>query len=310
MTRYITNTQQRVFKECRRRWYLQFYRNLKPRQEQVVSALHLGGRVHKALEAHYSGGDAITSIIEQYSDPALRELAVAQSAEKEFDKEFSLAKTMLEGYVEWAEQTGIDDGLELTGVEHELQHEFIYGADEHVTLLAKLDMVLTRIIDGSLVVRDYKTSANFADLERSLLLDEQVKFYLLLLALQDPENRQLVIAEWVGLRKVLRTATAKPPFYDRWQLNHGRKTLNTFWVQLHGTVGRIIEASRQLDDGWSHQTVAPPTPTNQCHWKCQFYVACSLFDDGSDVERHLEDHYEVVFHLDGRYTTLDGDDDA
>lgn len=313
MTKYITNSQQRIFKECRRKWWLQFYRNLQPKEEtaKVVGPLNLGGRVHDALDVHYKGGDALTAIAEEYGTPALRELAIMQSVEKEFDKEFSLAKTMLEGYLEWVEETGIDDGLELIGTEYELQAPMTVGHagnEQEVILLAKLDAAFTRVIDGSLVVRDYKTSAAFADLEKSLLMDEQVKFYLLLLALQDPEAKRLVLAEWVGLRKVLRTATAKPPFYERWPVNHNRHTLNNFWTQLYGTIERILEAESRLDAGADPQLVVPPSPSKDCSWRCQFYVACSLFDDGSDVERHLADHFDVRSHLDGRYTTLDGED--
>lgn len=307
MTRYVTNTEQRTFKECRRRWWLQFHRYLKPKTEDrpLVSPLGLGFRVHDALETHYTGGDALASIASQYESEELVLLAQQQGVEKEFQKEFSLAKTMLEGYLEWAAETGIDDGLKLVGVEHELQAEAFDG----VTLLAKLDAMFTRLIDGSLVVRDYKTSGDFATLRRSLLLDEQVKFYLLIMALQDPTIERLVVAEWVGLRKVLRTATARPPFYERFQVNHNRDTLRSFWKQLVGTINRIVETEEELRAGADHHGVVPPNPTRDCHWKCPYYVACSLFDDGSDVERHLADHYEVGSQLDGRYATIDEGDE-
>jgi hypothetical protein len=39
--------------------------------------------------------------------------------------------------------------------------------------------------------------------------------------------------------------------------------------------------------------VAYPHPTRDCSWKCQFQSICPMFDDGSAVERAIEDQFVV-----------------
>ena len=52
----LSNSEIQVFKDCRRKWWLGYYRRLQPKQKQFTGALALGSRIHEALDIHYSTG--------------------------------------------------------------------------------------------------------------------------------------------------------------------------------------------------------------------------------------------------------------
>ena len=58
----ITNSEVSTFKGCRRRWYLGYYRRLKPKTKDYTGPLALGSRVHRALELYYSTGEALLDV--------------------------------------------------------------------------------------------------------------------------------------------------------------------------------------------------------------------------------------------------------
>jgi hypothetical protein len=52
----LSNSEIQTFKDCRRRWWLTYYRSLKPRNQDFTGALALGSRIHAALDDHYAKG--------------------------------------------------------------------------------------------------------------------------------------------------------------------------------------------------------------------------------------------------------------
>ena len=52
----ISNSEIQTFKDCRRRWWLSYYRRLQPKTQQMTGALALGSRVHEALDMYYGKG--------------------------------------------------------------------------------------------------------------------------------------------------------------------------------------------------------------------------------------------------------------
>ena len=52
----ISNSEIQTFKDCRRKWWLSYYRRLRPRTESKTGALALGSRIHQALDDYYSKG--------------------------------------------------------------------------------------------------------------------------------------------------------------------------------------------------------------------------------------------------------------
>jgi hypothetical protein len=122
-------------------------------------------------------------------------------------------------------------------------------------------------------------------------MDEQLKMYHWLL---EQKGETVSGAIYNMLRKVKRTASAKPPFYMRETLHHNETELRSYWKRLYGVLSNMVSARRELDKpGSDHHIIVYPTPTPTCAWDCEFRAACPLFDDGSHVEGLLESAYRV-----------------
>ena len=96
------------------------------------------------------------------------------------------------------------------------------------------------------------------------------------------------------LRKVKRTATAKPPFFDRLHVQHNRAVLESTWKRVFGTITEMMLTRDALDAGEDHQVLCPPRPNMDCTWKCDFQPICAMFDDGSNVEGLMAEYYSHI----------------
>ena len=109
---HVSNSEIQTFKRCKRKWWLAYYRRLRPIAEKNSGALRLGTNVHAALEAYYSlePNDPIQVIHNVYAEE--RRLAIESGDElslTQINKDADLALAMIEGYLQWVEETGIDD---------------------------------------------------------------------------------------------------------------------------------------------------------------------------------------------------------
>lgn len=292
---YISNSEITNFKSCRRKWWLENYRGLTAKKRSLVGPLPLGTRVHNALEAYYTDG---TPIVDEY----VRLLEVDkflflgsgdagdEAKEKKFNSDAELGRIMLEGYVEWLEETNADAEIEVVGAEQIIAHRLKeFGG--RVTLMGKLDLKVRRTFDGSRASFDHKTAASFDTYDKYAHMSEQLMMYTMLELLQPDDDTPVDGGIYSLLKKVKRSATAKPPFYLRMDVRFNKNTIQAFWMRTLGTLRDMISTRQSLDDGVDHHLVAYPTPTNDCSWKCPFYSACPMFDDGSAVEEMLD----VVF---------------
>ena len=123
-------------------------------------------------------------------------------------------------------------------------------------------------------------------------MNEQVLTYMLLESQKEDETSRSEGGIFTMLKKVKRTASAKPPFYDQIEVRHNIFTLRSFWNRIHGVIMDLMRVRKALDDGESHSLVAYPTPTRDCKWKCQFFTICTMFDDGSSAEQALSEMFE------------------
>lgn len=289
---HISNSEIQCFKRCRRKWWLAYHRKLRPLTEKNSGALQLGTRVHEALAAYYSPEprDPIEVIREQYN--IARDAADPEDSTgmEYLNKEASLALIMIEGYVEWVQDTGVDDDYEVISVEEELAVDF---KELPVTIIGKLDTRIRRRSDGRLLSMDHKTCASFDGLTRTLELNEQPLMYQLLERMTQPEDQFVIGGVYNMLRKVKRTASAKPPFYMREVIHHNETELRNFWLRLYGTLSTILDVTKRLNDGEAHHSVVYPTPSDKCSWDCEFRAVCPLFDDGSHAEGLIEASYKV-----------------
>lgn len=300
----ISNSELQTWKRCRRKWWLAWYRELSLRVETLVGVRSVGDRVHRALQRWYvpdgqprvDPRDALERVIvedwtrisasarAQGFDDEERERALA----REFAASTNLERAMVEGYVQWLEETGADAELRVTASETPLAaqvnlHDEPGNDDERtVTIIGKLDVRVTRVTDDVRLFLDHKTVGDLKSPAVTLPQNEQMLHYHLLewLASEDGEQR-CDGALYNMLRRSQRTARATPPFYDRVEVRHNRFELESYRRRLLAASRDVLDAVDRLDRGESHLDVAYPSPRGDCRWDCDFFAVCNLLDDGS-----------------------------
>jgi hypothetical protein len=288
----ISNSELQVFKDCRRKWWLQYYRRLQPKSKDMTGALALGSRIHAALDDHYANGvpllEAHAKLVETDRQLLLADFRDTQ----DLDSEAELGRIMLEGYEQWVEENGIDAELEMISTEEKITAPLFNG---EVELQGKLDMRVRRKGDGARMFRDFKTvGGSLSDFANLAPMNEQILTYMLLESTKVDEKERSDGGLFTMLKKVKRTATARPPFYDQIEVRHNIFTLRSFWDRIHGTIADLMRVRTALDSGEKHQYVAYPKPSRDCKWKCQFFTICTLLDDGSAAEQAISEMYEVA----------------
>jgi hypothetical protein len=291
----VSNSEIGVFKECKRKWFLQYYVGLRLKKITVVGPLPLGTRVHNALEAYYKEGeDAVETYMEllktdrtlfEASDDAMFEDKVSA-----FNDEAELGRLMVEGYVQWLEETNADSDMEVLAVEAKASMSVMDG---RIVLQGKLDMKVRNLIDGSVSVWDHKTAQTFTSYHQTSHMSEQLMLYVLLEKLNPETVAPVDGGVYNLLKKVKRSPRAKPPFYERITVRFNDKTLSNFWTRIHGELRDMIRVRDELDAGADHRLVAYPSPSRDCTWKCPFFSACTMFDDGSNIQGWLDNFTEV-----------------
>ena len=285
----LSNSELQTFKDCRRKWWLQYYRRLQPKYKDVTGALALGSRIHEALDQYYSKG---VPLLEAHSNLVNTEKAALLEEFKdvsELEKEAELGHIMLEGYLQWVEENGIDAELEMISTEEQITAPLFNG---EVELTGKLDMRVRRKVDGVRMFRDFKTvGGSLGDFANLAPMNEQILTYMLLESTKVDENERSDGGIFTMLKKVRRSASARPPFYDQIEVRHNVFTLRSFWDRIHGTIADLMRVRKALDEGESPAFHAYPRPSRDCKWKCPFFNVCTLVDDGSAAEQAISEMF-------------------
>lgn len=322
MTISVSNSELRTFQSCQRQWYLAYYRRLarRPGDVKPTGAAQLGTRVHVALEMRYGYGLPAREVLTELYNQAVLEHPLS---EQDLDDELDLGLAMLDGYEQWVEETGIDEGLEVVAVEQDI---VVPSAVDGVDFRAKLDQRVFRRQDGARLFLDHKTVGSFEHATTILNLDPQMRFYAMLemwlYMNRDGQHGAMRVDGGLFnmLKRSKRTARASPPFYRREEVRYNLETLRNTWLKANRVAGQLAEARWMLDKGMSHQQVTPPNPTRDCTWRCPFVNVCGLMDDGSRwedalvagyVEHDPYDYYQPVDVQDMRRRLgSDGDGDG
>ena len=300
-----SNSEIQTFQDCRRRWWLVYYRWLAARVESPTGALAIGGRIHRALQAWYvpdgqtrvDPRTALERLIAEDWTRVVRALgsdSVDLVLEKKFSAEAVLERAMIEGYVQWLAEEGHDANLRVIQSESYVEADVSehFGHDAKIKLIAKLDVQVERTSDGVRMFIDHKTVGEFNTWRRLTPLHPQMLHYHLIEWLSTEEGeRRCDGALYNMLRKVKRTATAKPPFYDRIEVHHNLTELESFKTRTFGVINEIQSVRQRLEEGEDPLAIVYPRPTRDCHWKCDFFQVCGMFDDGSRVEDMLRAMY-------------------
>ena len=286
----LSNSTIRTFKRCPRHWYLAYHLayGMRPEQENQVSVANLGTRVHCALEAYYGYGlDPIKALKVIYY---LAEKAHPFDAE-DLRKQQGYAEAMVEGFIKWSEEEGIDAALEVIQTEHVEEHPLVLDDGTVVRLMAKLDQKVRRLTDGAILFRDWKTVGTLTK-AHLLVLDEQMRFYSLLEALSASETGERADGGlYTMLLRSKRTAKASGPFYREVEVRFNQHDLDSMMRRTKLTTTRMVEATRRLDGGASHLDVIEPNHGDYCGWGCPFTLICPMMDDGSRWEAALKANF-------------------
>ena len=307
-SRFYTNSELRLWQRCPRKWMLGQHRGLvRAGANEFNKPLSLGTRVHDALEVYYSPTDSTDPLV--WLDSSLRsDLEICpEDQHEDIRKEVELARIMLEGYVEWLEETGADQGL--TVLEAERARYARLEPDKDRFLLAKLDARVSHDVFGERISIDHKTTASLDALLPELRLNTQALTQHLIEKLINAESGSDPDARPTGtlfnfLKKVKRTSRAKPPFYSREFARHTDSELRNHWRHIVALADQIEDAERRLESGEDHHLVAPPCPTSSCRWECSFFHLCPMMDNDRDDSAGYQRDYFVTEDPLKRYSGL------
>lgn len=306
--RRVTNSELQTFKHCRRKWWLSWYRGLTPKTHSQSGPLALGTRVHEALAAWYVPGWQGVNPQQALEDLLLRDetTLVAQLTEDDgevaaqklidFKKDADLARAMIEGYVLWLADTGADQGYTVIAPEQTLTTTIRTPDDApDLVLSGTVDVLVQRASDNVILFIDHKTTQSIGQLTRLLLWDEQMQQYRVLTEANRPVDAPMIDgALYNMLRKVKRTATANPPFYERVEVRHNPIQLDHFRERLIGESLQVMQVEKALEAGVNHQFAAYPSPSSRCLWGCEFATVCPMFDDDSRAEDFITEHFVQI----------------
>lgn len=304
--RLISHSEVATFKRCRRKWWLAWYRGLRLRSESPTGVRAIGDRVHRALAEWYVSDstlrvdprEALAKLTHSDTEQVSMKFSDSENLADillQMKKDADLEMAMIEGYVQWLEESGADANLEVLASEQYREAHFpaLAGrAGAPVYIIAKLDARIRRRTDGVVLYMDHKTVADFASKSLNLVLDEQMLWYDLIEIINlTPLGERSGGALYNMMRRVKRTVKAKPPFFQRLEVLHNKHQITSFYHQLYGVLQDILRLENQLDLGADHQQVAYPTPNGNCSWDCDYRVICPLFNDGSRVESMVKSLY-------------------
>jgi hypothetical protein len=304
---YISNSSVQAFKQCRRNWWLRWYRGLVPQVSMPLEKRDSGTRVHLALQGWY-----VPEGIPRVDPREGIELAIMADQQVVHDhlvatgweqpphehphyakliKANDTERIMIAGYMDWLEETGADAYITVIAPEMQLTAHLPELERDDIVITGKLDVRVRRVSDGARMVVDHKTRDIMPKLPE-LQRDEQPLHYELLEELtSDTETDYCDGAMFNVIRRVRRTPTAKPPFYARHFIPHNTRARASFRRRLVSVIRDMISVEAALEAGADHRDVVYQTPSRDCDWKCSFASVCTMFDDGSYVEDLLKDQY-------------------
>ena len=115
---------------------------------------------------------------------------------------------MLEGYLQWVEENGIDSELEMISTEEIISMPMLEG---RVELQGKIDMRVRRKADGVRMFRDFKTvGGSFTDFGAMAHMNEQILTYMLLETAQNKDGERSEGGIFTLLKKVKRKTLKSP----------------------------------------------------------------------------------------------------
>lgn len=289
----ISNSELQTWARCPRKWLIAYYLQYQPADEAPTGSRNGGIRVHTALEGMYGYGLDPVAVLGILFAEAIE---AHPDYENELLAERELYSTMVEGYVEWLAETGKDADQVVIATEADVTVPC--PGIEGVLLRARLDQ---RFRNGAGLIgfMDYKTGS--FERHEILELDVQMRFYCLIeyLRMQGQMGNIPTGGQVTTLRRVKRTSTSKPPYYQRDPFWYSPEIMASTLVRVQKLVREILSARQSLDWVYSQDMTVPewqqllditqrsvcrnvPILTD-CSWSCPLASGlCAAMDDGSD----------------------------
>ena len=296
--RYISNSELETWRECPRKWWLEYVRCLR-RTDPAFGTAYVGTVVHEALDTYYSSSDREEAEARVLADLDTRhDEATYNDSDPREAGALDHARVMLAGYFDWLAEEGVDADWDISGSEETLVMPLSGG----VSLVGKLDLRVTSRETGFRGAVDHKTTGNLDELERWAPRRNQFKHYLLLANHQFPGEFDGLAVN--GIKRSKRTARASGPFFSRFTVRFNPQALVTYEKQVRAEVDRLSHTEQMLSLGADHQEVCTPRANSMCHKTCTFSGVCPMFDDGSDPESVLSFEFTQVDPLERYGNTL------
>lgn len=296
----VSHSEMTTYKDCKRRWYLHYYRGLRRKFEGKAVARDTGTLVHAGLHTFYlagalRGGDEAKELMVNHIQVAHDADMLKVTSEEERKKIveiYDVSMVVALGYVNWLQETGADIGYTFDKLEYELRAP---GPVDGTEIMGIIDLGGTHDQSGDLFVMDTKVIASIDDTLKSLHIMEQGPMYAVLSKILEPDTTRGFRVVWNMLKRNKHTAQAKPPFYQRYELAINADQLRQFYLQLQGQIEEILRTEERLNSGVSHLVAAYPTPTTDCAWKCPFFSVCGLMNDlvNNDVDYIIDQYYST-----------------
>lgn len=300
----VSNSEMESYHDCKRKWMLQYHLRWALATEEVdkTKFRDIGTVVHAALERYIETGmnqEAALVYLQNLRFDA--EAACADQHEARFVglKVYDTAEAMVSGYFDWEAETGINDGITFTAVEHEVTAP---TGVEGVWFRGKVDHEIEH--DGLHFVGDFKTSQ---DIERPIKVSNlgipQSLSYVWASQKMFPD-KLYAGAYWTIIRTTKRGKTSKPPYYARHLVRISDHDIAAHERHMDGQLQDMLRTKQALEAGADHNQVAYPRRSQDCLWKCPFERICLGVSTHIDVQ-NLEDFGYYHYDPNARYSETD-----
>lgn len=278
MIRRIRQSQLWTFRQCRRKWEMEYVRAIELARKggETKGSRDLGSIVHRLMESYYTGGDwrAVHAA-------EVAALLHAGDYSPEWAEHYEYARIMMEGYGDWLEREAADAYESVLLVEPNLEMPMgtFYGDD--VVLTGHPDLVKQNTTLGLIIIEDHKTVGR---IDTVMLHAPQGNNYAMMLKHQHGLDTNLFRTN--QLRKVKRTARANPPFYGRSEKMVTVEELRRNYVQVQGQLDEMIRLMQYWEykrdsDIYEYLRNFPGSPGQACKG-CDYAAPCTALNEGSD----------------------------
>ena len=278
-------------RECPRSWALAYPLGLRRTKGEdwvpKAGVAHTGNAYHSGVSAWYDGEPIVPAIERWLGDDWLRQGMADRDGwrdRKDWVSSRDYAVVMAEGYPEFIEESGHDEGLII------LANEVHWMVERNgLVVTGTWDIVAWDVLRGGIVLRDHKSVKGLND-GLTLPSDPQLRTYAW--ALWIFFGVVPVDAHHLRARRIKSRARAVPPFYSRpLSIPVTQEILDTHEKLLHHRVYLMESATPVTLKGLRTEPEIAPNPGRYCDWKCNYRDLCEEIDTTDYYEEIIEDEF-------------------